>query len=661
MATILELNGIRITDEYLCDGSEYKTNPHMIGCMQYSEDFTIVDEITYRVSDRENPNEFMALFVNETSQGSGLYVVTNGGGSLFYPEGTPNEAKLPRIEYNDAGYYPPQIGITDAVGGGDSAFISTNFPIFLTKEDAQQYIYDGTGLARAINYTTPSEPDGEEFEITNIGTTGTFSEFGASIGEDRYYRNVKGKIVNGKLAVYPIPGIDDGTLKYGVKLLGELYGCTYSVDGVTWQDTDTFPFDFFYRERDKEIGTFKFALTFSEISTPIFSDEEKAEDYVNDRIGIEESENWNEISRYYPDVVNGTGVSDDTTEFGEVYTKAFFSQQYICSTDAIQEISNGLYDVSEGGFFEKIKKGVEMFGNNPIDSVFSLVYYPFNLNQIFHNTSSQNYVYFGGYKYDLSHAVNKIIYPNGYLDLGTFNLKPTFKNYRDYEPYSKLRVYLPYIGWHQLDIKRYIGKSVKVRYYIDTRTNGTCTACLIVNNLLTDYFVGQIGVQFPMTLTDFSSYSNSQIATLLGGASGVVGDVTGGVSGVVGNERGAMPMPGMSALSIASAEIGVAGSIGKSVYQLGQNNINNYNATKGCSTSLMNQYLPQEVLFEFEMQEIDETKNAPSLRGYPSNASGTLNNFSGYLEIQEIDLICPGATESEKSELITLLNNGVRI
>lgn len=513
----------------------------------------------------------------------------------------------------------------------------------------------------------PEEPDGEEFEIHNIGTDGTFSEYNASIGTERYYRFVRGKVLNGKLALYKIDGIDNGILKYGVSLIGTLYGCQYSVDGITWNDTDTFPFEYFYRERTKELGTFKFALTNSVTRTPIFKDRDDAEKYQRNEKDKTDAENWKDISRYDPDIVNKTGDSDDTTIFGQVYTRSFFSQQYICDASAIIDISNGLFDVSSGGIFEKIKKGVEMYGNNPMDSVQSLTFYPMDLTSVFTNNISQNYIYFGGYKYDLSQGTaRKIVYPNGYKDLGTFQLKPSFNNsYRDYEPYTKLRVYLPYIGWRNLDLKRYLNKSVTVRYYIDTRTNGLCTACLIADNLLVDYFNGQMGVSMPITMTDYTAYANAQMQTLLQGATAISNGIPSAIgSGVQAATSFAMGDKLGGVENIGGGVASVGGGImdyGKTAYSLSANNINSFNSTSGGSSSMINQYLPQEVLFEFEYQEVDETNNASVLRGYPSNASGRLYEFSGFLQVAEIELECSGATEQEKDEIIAMLHSGIHI
>lgn len=518
-------------------------------------------------------------------------------------------------------------------------------------------------------------PDGEMFEITNCWTYGIWLNDTQPQVSQIYYRNFRAKMTGGTFALYKIDGIDDNKLKMGIKNNATFYDMEYSTDGQTWTATESFPFDFFYRRRINELSPnantyLGYALTFANSKIPVFSDETKATGYINGTVGISQADNWSEISQNYP-INNDTAILDDQTTMGQVYTRAFFSQQYICSESALQQISNALFDTSQGGIvgmFENIKKGLEMYGESVVDAVQGCMFFPINLTEVFTSTSQLGYIYFGGYKFDLQDGVtvNKITYPNGYYDFGSFDLKPTFNNFRDYAPYTRLFCYLAYVGWVELDIARYINKTVNIRYYFDTRTGG-CLACLFADSILVDYFNGQCGVQMPIKLTDYSAYANAQIQTLLGGGKtpngtgGAVGDmIKSGAQGLAGGlvESGAVGL-GTVAVGGIGAVAGIQAT--KTLYGLTQNNINNFNKTKGASTSMLNQYLPQECCFMFEIQDADMTPNELSLLGYPSNASGRLQDFSGYLEVDVVNLSCPYASDVEKAEIVKQLQNGVYI
>lgn len=525
-----------------------------------------------------------------------------------------------------------------------------------------------------LKFKDEASPDGDLFEITNMWTHGTWlNDTQPQVSGRPNYRNFRGKMTSGTFALfnYPVGEIQDGKLKMGITNGATFVDMEYSTDGINWVSTDTFPFNYFLRKRVNELGEFDYALTFANSKIPVFADETTAQGYIDGNVDITQAENWTDISQNYP-IINNTANSDDDTEMGQVYTKSFFSQQYICSENAIQQISNALFDIDSGGatgIWDNIKRGLEMYGQNPIDAIQGCMYFPVNLSQVFQDTQNQSYIYFGGYKFDLTGgvSVDKIIHPNGYYDFGSFDLLSSFGgSWRDYSPYQRLFVFMPYIGWGELDIARYLGKHIDVKYYFDTRT-GLCMACLFTQTstgyTLVDYFQGQCGVSMPITLTDYASYMQTQLQTLLGVNSkqtydtGVVGDFASGVGGGL-IESGVMSPLGVASVGLAGA--GVMGAV-KTAYGLTQNNINNFNKTKGGSSSMLNQYLPQEVCFLLETQDATITPNELSLMGFPSNASGRLMDFSGYLEVDTVNLSCPYATENEKAEIVQMLKSGIYI
>lgn len=567
-----------------------------------------------------------------------------------------------------------------------SAEYYTNIPIFETSAEANEYCNPNTTNERALevlrgalNFDSGSTvPETKEYFYYGYAHNYTVDEYGgvSENNEQVLYKGFRVKST-GRVSLYVIDGIDDGNLKLGINL-ADVEIAYYSYDGVTWQNVQgsptTLPFNFVWRKWYNEVGTFYCSgidNKLYETNCYIFGTKEESDDYNDgtDETG-EGAINYGDVNPDAP--FNPTGLEDEETTFGEVYTRAFFSQQYICSASAIQEIANGMFDITQGGItgmFENIKKGLEMYGEGSgvINAVQSCMFYPFDLTQVFTSVQSQNYIYFGGYKFDLQNStVNKIIYPNGYIDFGSVYIARTFNNYRDYAPYQRCYLYLPYLKWIELDLNKYLGKTLNIKYFIDTRC-GLCMAVLSANSVFTDYVTGQIGVSIPVTLTDFSSYASAQIRTLCGGGAnigsgGAIGDMAkSGASNFMGGlaESGAV---GLGTLGVAG--VGVTGAIqgAKTLYGLTQNNINNFNKTiGGGSTSMLNEYLPQEACLMFEIQDADITPNEQTLQGLPSNASGTVGSFSGYLECEKVNLICSGATAKEQAEIIRYLYNGVYI
>jgi hypothetical protein len=159
-----------------------------------------------------------------------------------------------------------------------------------------------------------------------------------------------------------------------------------------------------------------------------------------------------------------------------------------------------------------------------------------------------------------------------------------------------------------------------------------------------------------MTLTDYSSYANAQIQTLLGNGGQAV-------SGGLDVAQGAAQASSAAGLALGAAGVAGFGAVAgaKTIYGLSQNNINKFNKTRGGSTGMLNQYLPQKAVFTIEIQEEDIPSNFYQLQGGASNAGGTVGSFSGYLEVDQIKLNMPGATENEKAKARALLMGGVFI
>lgn len=561
----------------------------------------------------------------------------------------------------------PSYRINSTYGPDVSTIVSTNVPIFMSLSIAQQYVDPNTTDAQAkqlirdnaLNYISGEVvPDGEDFSLNVAWTSGTWISDNQPAVTNVYYQNVRGKITSGKFALYKIEGIDDSKLKYGIKSSAQFYGLEYSTDGQTWTATQTFPFEFIYRRRENELGSFGYALYVNNDIIPIWDNATDAQGYIDGTKDITEASNWNDISSNYP-YVSTTEDGETLTVMGEAGNRGIFSQVYIVPLAGLYEIANALYDTDPGGLWEDIKKGLEMYGQNPIDAVSNLAFYPLDMSAILPN-SSQNYIYFGGYKFNMTNAVARVANPNGYKTLGTMTIKRSFKSWRDYEPYTKLFIYLPYIGTYQLELSRYYDKATELRYYFDVTTN-TVLCALLADNKLTDYWTGQMGVNMPITMTNFALYAQTQIQTLLGG---IGGGISGGANMAAGVQNA---VKGGAATTAAAASLGVGAglmidaTIAKTMYGITQNNINNFAKTKGGSTSMLNEFLPQYPYFIFEVQEDCAPANYGQIFGYPSMKSGRINSFGGFLKVHNVDLNVSGATESEREKILSLLMNGIYI
>lgn len=549
------------------------------------------------------------------------------------------------------------------------ANLMTNIPIFETDAELVEYLTYGDNIEDAINNGVPSV-SGRDFAITNIWTTGTWTATGYETvsGATVAHRDVRGRIVSGEICLYPVDWNGGDKIIYNVINNASFEALEYSLDGVTWIASQTFPFEYIYKERTNELGTFSFALTNYLDRIPIFADEETAQGYIDGDIPITNALNWNEISNDYPgeDIPINIGEPDDGTDWGDVYTQNFFANTYLCTTGALREIANKLYDTASPAW-EAIKKGLEMFGTNPAEAVISLIYYPLPLDSVFLNTSITNNIWFGGYNFEnMQNSVKQIVYPNGFYYCGGIDFNEIYGsgNWKNYKA-CRIFVDLPYCGRYELDPAKYWGKHINVIYYIDL-TTGACIACLVEGaaqatreGKCLDQFNGIIGTKLSMTLTDFASYANAQINTLLGAGGQSVNN------GVSVGESAASAYTAGNALGMAGAagSAAVLGAIqgAKTAYGLQMNNINKFNQTRGGSTGMLNQYANQKPTFIFIYPDTDNPSNFNKMYGTPSNAGGLVSSFTGYFEADTIKLDITGATESEKEKIRSLLMGGIYI
>lgn len=515
-----------------------------------------------------------------------------------------------------------------------------------------------SGHARIMNEMQTPEPKSAAFTIYNTGQKDIWRTSGSTFVSGPYYRWCKIKMlstnsVDGRFAFYR-QGLNDGKIKLVPVSVADVVSCEYSTDGATWQSSDSFPFDYIYGERIDELGEFISATRTGiggDTGVPCFATEAEALGWCNHdpSVDISDALNYEDIANRYG-ITNPTGAKETSTTMGDggASLRGYFSHDYIMSYGSVAEISDAFFDVGPQGIWESIKDGIEMMGANPIDCIAGLKCYNLDLTQILTGLSDYNFIYFGGYKYDLQQGnVKRVINYGGYKDLGTFTIEDAFSNpndFRNFEPYCKLKIYIPTVGIQELSYNKYRGKTITVRMYLDIKSGNTLM-CLLANNVLYDYFNGSCGVDLPICLTDKAALSQAQIRN-------------------VSNLAGVGINMGTAAATkdIGAALAGVA-NFGSSMLDLNNTSADQFNVTKGGSSPMGNAYfLPDYIYLIFEYIKTAETGNLQQLEGRITNKSGNLGSFSGHLQVDSIQLqTSANMSESEKNEFVSLLQSGIFI
>lgn len=216
------------------------------------------------------------------------------------------------------------------------------------------------------------------------------------------------------------------------------------------------------------------------------------------------------------------------------------------------------------------------------------------------------------------------------IDCGSIAVREYYGDSRDYD-FTKISIYLPFLGIQQLNAKDLIGGSINVTATVDVLTGTILYNLNITKNGVTQTlytFSGNCAVQLPISSGSYASILANTIGLVAGG---VATFATGGAAAPVLIGAAAQAVTGTRANVAASNTIGSnAGAMGIKKPYLILNRQNSYNAA---------------------------TYN--NIQGYPSNINVKLSSCSGFTRVKECHLDGIPATDEELEEIYTLLKQGV--
>ena len=234
------------------------------------------------------------------------------------------------------------------------------------------------------------------------------------------------------------------------------------------------------------------------------------------------------------------------------------------------------------------------------------------------------------------------------VDCGEIDIEEYWGSCFDFDPYTKITIWLPYIGYKDLLADEVMGHSIYVKYHIDAM-NGDCVAFVGVSSTsssgpdvtkLLGQYTGNCGVQIPLSGQSFDNAVATSI-TLLGSAAGV------GISAGLGAAGLGEGISGDAAMALTHATASVVSNMKPNITRGG---------SMGSSSGLMSMRTPY-IIKRIPRQSLPE--NFRELRGYPSNIYATLSQLTGFAAVEDIQLNNIPAMETERKEIIEWLKGGV--
>lgn len=310
---------------------------------------------------------------------------------------------------------------------------------------------------------------------------------------------------------------------------------------------------------------------------------------------------------------------------------AGFFTMYKMSTSEILSFADHLFDSS-------LWNQIKVYFQKPFDFIAGLMILPVTPQH-----TNLYYPKFGATTWPEAYrAVANQFYE---LDCGTVEIKEYYKNCYDYSPYTKMLLWLPYVGFQELNPDDVMGKTISIKYHIDV-SNGSCVAFVSTTGdtpVVLGEYSGNCGVQVPVTNVSYDSVVSNGIALLTTGIGLAVGGAAGGALTFA---KGA-DMTGAAALvsATASAVSGMKPNVSR-------------NGSVGASAGYMGVQKPYIIRY---IPRLKIPNNMRTLNGYSCNMGGSLGEFSGFVAIDKIKITGFTGTQSEYNELLSILKEGVYI
>lgn len=345
----------------------------------------------------------------------------------------------------------------------------------------------------------------------------------------------------------------------------------------------------------------------------------------------------------------GNGSFDDTSDpvgFTPLPSLSVASSGFVGlyspTLGQLQNLANYLWNNEIN--FDQLKKLVA----NPIDLLISLTIVPVSPPISGSESIKVGFI-------DTGISVNKISTQFITVDMGTLSIQNYFGSALDYSPFTKISIYLPFIGLRQLNVDDIMGTDIHLIYNIDLFT-GACVAEIMVKDAVLYSFNGNISTQIPLASESFDQVFSAiiNIATTVGTAV-----ATGGASaastaaetgGAITSDMAISAGISSTAKSLASSAHTLANSV------MSAKPIIEHSGSMAGNVGLLSQKRPY-LIYEIPRQSMPS--GYQKYVGFPSNITAKLGDLSGFTVVEEIHLENINATEEELTEIESLLRGGV--
>ena len=222
------------------------------------------------------------------------------------------------------------------------------------------------------------------------------------------------------------------------------------------------------------------------------------------------------------------------------------------------------------------------------------------------------------------------------FNCGSVTIDDYVGSFLDYSPYTKISIYLPYIGIHDLSPDDIMNDTINVTYNIDV-LSGACGAFISSSKKGVLYsYNGSCISNIPLTSINFSSAIQNAISAVCSGAATIAGIAT-----------GAAPLTAAGVGGLVNSAANTALNSKPSIQRSG---------SLGGSAGILSVQKPYVII---ERPNLSVPANVQKYVGQTSNITATLGTLSGFTMVEYVHIEGVPATDEEIKEIEQLLKEGV--
>lgn len=331
---------------------------------------------------------------------------------------------------------------------------------------------------------------------------------------------------------------------------------------------------------------------------------------TGDTLSINFGEGKDTDDYYYTD----SGENDEhSSTIGYDIGSCNLTACYELSVERLNNIASKLWS---NDFFDNIL----LINNTPIENILSCKLLPLSLSGIESSIKIGNV--------DMGINGNRLNSTVIRYNIGNISI-PRIANmgFLNYAPYTSITIFLPFIGFKQLNTSDVMGRNISIDYIVDVIT-GACKCCINVNGYQCYEYDGNCGIDIPLTSSNRSQVEIGYVQSALG----VVTNIS------------------------SSNYIGAIGeTISGAVQQYHYNTNGSYSPSTGA-------YEDRTCFIIIDRPQYSEVSKFAHTKGYKCQLTKTIKNLNGFLKTTDnVDLSNISAPKFCKDKILELLSSGVYV